>query len=349
MKKGIASTTQVPRFGVGETDTVLQYLRHTLPAFCKKAGMDSNQTKQFVSAGIASAEACVPLMSMEHLEAGMVNPNQTIRKFWNLAGDILVRPDSEVVGMKNMELALEYMSQGFNVLMIQNHRSGADTLVFETLVRRALNKDVCADWSYMSGHAVNLFLIPLMFCGGMRRFQIFSAKYIANGLDGVDQERMNKQNQRAMLALRRHVKDGGKLVGFYPEGGRGDGCMKVGEPKTSCIPKIIESGAGGKLIVLPTYVRDASNILNPVRGINEYNEVFANSSTGTASLNIGEPILWSDICDLCADADRDEWNRKVNRVLLALVARLGPAGERGPHDPQIVEELVAKQSLAVGV
>ncbi len=309
--------------------------------------MKATDRAAFVSTGMASAQACIPLMTQDNLEAGMTQAVPAVRDFWNLAGDTLVNQESRVVGMDNMKLALEHMGRGGNVLMVQNHRSGADTMVFETLVRRALGRDVCKDWAYMSGHAVNLYLIPLMFCGGMNRFQIFSAKYLSAGLNGVDEVAMNAQNQRAMMSLRRHVKGGGRLVGFYPEGGRGDGCMKLGEPKTSCIPKIMASASKAELLVLPTYVCDASNILNPVRGINEYNEIFVNSRPGTASLVIGEPVPWGDICVLNCEHEtvRGAWNVHVNNTLLALVARLGPPEERGPHDPSIVEELCGSMKL----
>ncbi len=330
-----STCVDVPSFGIGQWLEPLEYLADELPVFCDRLGINGGHKEHFVQTALASAKAGVRLLSQEVMLAGMVGPLPEARAFWNLTGDTLLDTGSEVTGIEHLKTAMHYQQQGWNVVVVQNHRSGADMLVMETLIRRHFGEDICADWAYMAGHAVNLYLIPLMFSAAMRRFQIFSVKYQSTGITGMDVERMKQQNHRALLALRRHTAPGGKVVVYYPEGGRGNGTMKAGEPRTSCLPRNIAEGGKG-LIILPTYVRDTELLHRPARGDNEFNEVFVHMDKGSATLAIGEPVRWDAIRELNApyfERNRNQWNERICNTLLGLVARLGPPEHAGPHSP----------------
>ena len=72
----------------------------------------------------------------------------------------------------------------------------------------------------MSGHAVNLYLIPFLVSSCVNRLQIFSTKYrsmavSSNGIlqdTGSTESEMRTQNLHSLRALNAHVRNGGKLV-----------------------------------------------------------------------------------------------------------------------------------------
>ncbi len=193
---------EIPKFGVGETQGVHEYVERATPALCARLGVPEPQAGELLRLALQSVDAASSLMT-QNLTAGMVESIPEARNFWNEIGEVMVSVESQIYGLENLRTAIAEMERGRNVLLIQNHRSGADTMVMEILVNRALGRDIVTRWAYMSGHAVNLYLIPLMFTLAMRRFQIFSAKYRSAGLVGNSDAAMARQNNRALLALRR--------------------------------------------------------------------------------------------------------------------------------------------------
>jgi len=214
-------------------------------------------------------------------------------------------------------------------------------LAMETLLRRALGHDGCVDWSYMSGHVINLYLIPLMFGAAFLRFQIFSMKYQSTGVAGLDAQGMKQQNIRAMKALRRHTVKGGTLTVYYPEGGRGTGGMMKGEARTSCILHNI-ANSGKPLIILPTNIANSEQLLPQARGLNEFNEIIQNMRPGTAHLSIGAPVTWGELLD--ASSGSGDADRYMCDALLSLVGRLGQPTETGYYSPEqtFVQDILSK-------
>jgi len=349
-------TMQVPQFGVGQIDGVETYVTGAIAEFCIRSGIDS-QIGRLTELAVESLRAAAPLMRTS-LMAGSVLPVPAVRRFWLAVGDVLVSRESTLEGEEHLRTAMRYLDSGGNVVIIQNHRSGSDNLVMEMLVNRFFgNRDIAANWSYMAGHAVNLYLIPLMFTAALHRFQIFSAKYHSLGLPGIATERdINAQNLRALTALRRHATQGSQVVVYYPEGGRGDNGMKLGEPKTVCIPTLLSGKGMPPLLVLPTYVHDTVRILPPVRGQNEFNEVFAHAQHGTARITFGQPVKWEALQPSLVQLEAAQarlvdpdmrrigtlaYQRHACDAMLSLVAGLGPVAERGPYaDDAFVESLI---------
>jgi 1-acyl-sn-glycerol-3-phosphate acyltransferase len=329
-----ASTVKnsTPHFGVGEVDSVERYVKEAIPRFCDRIGL-MNDFKTLMDLCIASCRACAKIMPSV-LTNGMVEPIPEARTFWRYVGDLLLDKESEILGAHHLDAAMAHLRNGGNVLMVQNHRSGADTLVWETIAARYYGYDVAQDWAYMSGHAVNLFMVPFMFTAAMRRFQIFSVKYQSIGLDGIaDEHQMKGQNLRALRALSKYARTGGKLIGLYPEGGRGEQAMKAGEPQTMCVGLAIGK-ANPNLMLLPTYVDGAINVLPVSRNPNEYNEIFVNAQRGKASLTIGEPVMWSKLLShpLVGAAESDQERTALCNQVLSRVAALAPdEGQMGPH------------------
>lgn len=317
--------TRVPFFGVGQTQGVADYLHEAIPEMGERIGLNGRETDELLRLALDSFDTAAAVMQRS-LCQGLVEPTPAARRFWNAVGCHLIGPESALIGSGNLDAALEALAGGNNVLVIQNHRSGADSLVMEMLVDRAYGYDVTSAWAYMSGHAVNLFAIPLMFTLAVRRFQIFSAKYRSLGLAGTTDADMAQQNLRAMRALCNYCRPGGRLVVLYPEGGRGDHGLKLGEPQTMCVPQIMRR-SGPRLLILPTYVHGSTNILRVNRGDNEYNEVFENMHRGTATFTVGAPLWWDElrpdsVANDEAGCDGADGNGSFRRAMIERLMRL---------------------------
>jgi hypothetical protein len=205
----------------------------------------------------------------------------------------LVLPDSCIEEKHYFKEALEFCRQGGNVLLVQNHTSGADTLATYTLLNRAFD-DIAKEFWWMSGHVVNLYPIPLMISSAVNRFQIFSVKYQSlTAKDGGDSDCgkwMKEQNARALRAVIEKTSGGGKFVVLYAEGGRGEHGLIKGVAETMCIPKAMS--VKRKVMILPTYVHNAPSILPIVRSDDEFSQFLKYVTKGTVNLRIGQPYMW---------------------------------------------------------
>ena len=307
-----AAKVVVPHFGVGQTDGVPEYVEAALTRFFATRGSTIPPEAQAEIREAFMGALAESAATMEaNLTAGMTEPIEASRTLQDRLSPHLILPESELTGSDNLQQAFDYMEQGGNVLLIQNHRSGADTLIMETLVQREFGNGVTQPWGYMAGHAVNLYLIPLLVTNALRRFQIFSAKYQSMAAEGNqtmqatgnNEAQMGRQNLRAIMALKKYTRPGGKLVVLYPEGGRGDHGMKRAEGKTMKVPEEIAKSSPNGLMILPTYVDGATSILPVARGHNEYNEFIEHVRPGVGTLNIGKPVGWGTVSRIAETAD----------------------------------------------
>lgn len=345
--------TSCPVFGIGQVEGVHDYVREEIPRFCKRLGLCGTQEILLSTLVEESYHAAVSLMNTS-LSSGMVEPTKTGRALYNFMSDMLVCPnDSRILsGHKNLETAMTFLTNGGNVLLVQNHRSGADSVITEYLLRKLYGKDIAADWAYMAGHAVNLCLIPLMFfASALRRFQIFSVKYKSMGITGADDRSMVEQNLRALRSLQDYVSPGGKLVVLYPEGGRGDNHVISGQGRTMKIPELMHAKSSVGLMILPTYMHGATSILPVARIVNEYNEILMRAQRGSGQLSIGTPVMWNDIqpqtlavttmaqqlmeehtCRTQTEANSHAKKTILVNTVMGLIAALAPNDhERGPY------------------
>lgn len=249
------------------------------------------------------------------INKGMVEPTIEGQMLLTMLGEKLIGDDSHLINAHHIETALEYIRGGANVLMVQNHTSGADTFGWHVLVNRYFPNNVANDFAYISGHIVNIYPIPLILTSGLRRFQIFSTRYkgISNEI-GFCEEEMKKQNQRALLSLKSFTSQGGKLVGLYPEGGRGDNALKFGDPNTAIIPKIM--GTKKDLFIFPTYVQGATTILPVHRGPHEYDNFLRYVRPGKLTITCGELIPWGAI--------KSDDNNVIHEHIMRSIAALAP-------------------------
>lgn len=225
----------VPRFGVGETAGPLTYAKEAVPRLCRRLGLEGGKSEELEHLFTASFEANARRME-RCLSAPFVDRNPESCQLTRTLFDRLIDwENSSFAGMSHFRAALDFMEAGGNVLLVSNHTSGADLFVLERAIERRF-PGVTQDWSWMVGHVVNIWLIPMVIFGAFNRHQIFSAKYCAQAPEDIRTE-MKTHNSRSLATLGR-VSSGGRLVVLYPEGGRGDNCvMKSGVPQTMTIPR----------------------------------------------------------------------------------------------------------------
>lgn len=282
----------VPSFGAGEVGSVISYAETALPRLVARLDLGKDDSYRlhylFIRSMIANAariERC--------LNDPFVPALPESREFLDFLGAVIVGEESRLIGAQHLQSALDFMGKGGNVLLVQNHTSGADTIVMDYLVNRDFG-GVAKEWMYMAGHAVNLFLLPLTITGGLHRIQIFSAKYCGQADEEV-QRNMRAHNAHAMATIAPKVMNGGQLIGLYPEGGRAESGLLPGEPRTMKIPQLMAMASPAGLMVLPTHVTGATSILPVVRGENEFNEFLEHVQCGNANVEFGPGVMWDDL------------------------------------------------------
>lgn len=281
----------VPKFDIAQTDGVREYCDGAVQRLSRRLDLSACESATLRDLFFGSLRAC-----MERIKNCLAEPYVPVipesREFYDYLGKLIVGKDSKIVGAKNLEKAYEMRRQGWNVLLVQNHTSGADMIAMEQLIARA-GIGRTDDWSYMAGHVVNLYLIPMTLAGAFGRYQIFSVKYRSLGACGNEQQ-MHEQNCRALHTLMDHSRRGSHFVVVYPEGGRGEGRLLDGVPQTMKIPQIMADSPKG-LVLVPTYISGATSILPVRRGENEFNEVLEHTVVGNATLTVGEPVIWDEL------------------------------------------------------
>ncbi len=325
-----------------EVEIMSAYARAELDNLATRLGLEQNHVETFQLLFERSLEAAVRILET-HANAPYVPANKEGRAFLDFLEDLIVGEESRLIGEDNLAAALEFMVDGGNVLLVQNHTSGADTIVMDYLVNQRFN-DAAKSWIFMAGHVVNLFLLPLTICGGISRVQIFSAKYCANADPAILAD-MKTQNARAMGQLAPLVSNGGVLVGLYPEGGRGEGALKSGEVRTMKIPQLLHMASPKGLMILPSYVSGATSILPVVRGEREFEEFITHVQRGNANVHFGPGVMWEDLQpdhdtlsgylgnDFCAGLTPDQALKQfLTDKVMGMIAQMAPTETaKGPY------------------
>lgn len=277
-----------------QIDEARRHVLRELPGLRQRLGLREQEGHELetlfmraLDVNAARMEACQSM--------GFVAPLPESRALLDFLGRALVHPQSRLVHPEHMQEALQWMRRGGNVLMVQNHTSGADPVVWDHLVNREFDH-VARHFGYMAGHVVSMYLIPLTICAGFGRFQIFASKYKKLAEEfGITEHDMTMQNFRALRELETFVAQGGRLIGFYPEGGRGEGQLLAGDPKTAKIGEVIAERSPHGLLVLPTWVEGATSILPVVRGKTEFSEFIQYARAGVSHITCGKPIPWEKL------------------------------------------------------
>jgi 1-acyl-sn-glycerol-3-phosphate acyltransferase len=274
-------------FAMGSAIGVKEYLLEQIPQLAVRIGANEDSLQKIL---FAAFEACKDRLSIDR-EAPFVPVIPEARALYEFIGNHAILQGSELIGTEHFSTALEFQRRGGNVLVVQNHTSGADTLVTDILLDRQF-PGITQQFTWMVGHVVTLYLLPLLLAAAVSRYQIFSVKYRSLAASG-EARRMCDQNGRALCHLKTATAPGGKFIGLYPEGGRGEGKLLPGVPQTMKIADIMSQCPEG-LMILPSHVVGAPSILPVVREEDEFCRFFERLQRGRVQVRFGQAIPWSD-------------------------------------------------------
>ncbi len=196
-------------FAAGSDANVYEYLASQIPALADRLGLSAADLQDLYRVFMRSYRVCAARIE-EDSDKGIVDAIVESRDLIEHLARLLMNADSTLFGAENFARALAFREQGGNVLIVQNHTSGADILATHAL----LSKDfpgVPAQFIWMAGHVVTKFLLPMLLAAGATRVQIFSVKYksMAEGQDaewlarlrhksGIEDDRIIQQLAQAI-------------------------------------------------------------------------------------------------------------------------------------------------------
>lgn len=127
---------------------------------------------------------------------------------------------SLILGIDNMEKALNQLAAGDNVVFLANHQSEADPQVVSCLFEKAGPQygKLASDITYVAGHKVTTDPLAIPFSMGRNLLCIHSKKHIDSDPDTKPAK--SKQNMAAMNEMLQGLKDGGMAIWVAPSGGR---------------------------------------------------------------------------------------------------------------------------------
>ncbi|MBI2990175.1 MAG: 1-acyl-sn-glycerol-3-phosphate acyltransferase [Candidatus Magasanikbacteria bacterium] len=316
-----------------QTEGVREFVEAQLPELAARLEIDE---KKLIDAFMRSFEISLQRMGPD-LNQGFLDAVPEGLDLLHLVEPQLLASGSTLSGGEHLAEVLDFLAKGGNVLVVQNHTSGADTSAFRELVRQHHGEPVMDQAILVAGHVVNLYLIPLTIMCGLRFFPIFSAKYKEQAQAACKNDvatEMAAQNRRAMMAMVQAAQQGGKMMWVYPEGGRGDGRLLQGHAQVAKIPELIASASSRGLMIWPTYI-EATDILPVHRiGEDEFCEFVLWMKRGRAHAACGKPMMWKEICpsenDVCAHATGHDVSGSIARKqilhvrIMRAIASLAP-------------------------
>lgn len=305
-------------FGIGVKEGVYVAAMEHMRALCERIP-GCSETKRVLVDSFHDAVVACEEMFLESMSKALVPVVPESRIFWKNLCEALISEESWLSGTGHLAAAKNHLDNQGNVLIVQNHVSGFDILATWELMRRHFGSCSLTEFILMSGHVLNLYLIPLSIFAGVERAQIFSRKYKSMSKEiGLSLGEMSRRNTAVRAGLQKRGEKGGVCVLLYPEAGRGDNGLLYGEPRTTKIPAAI----GGNLMILPTYVEDIEAILPQDRCEVEFNRFLINAQAGICGMRCGKPIMWREIAPKSIGCDQER--RNAHALIMRSIANLAP-------------------------
>lgn len=134
---------------------------------------------------------------------------------------------SAVLGMENLERAMEQARAGDNVVFFANHQSEADPQVMSIMLEKAGFPEEATKVVYVAGHKVTTDALAIPFSMGRNLICIHSKKHI--DADPDTKPIKSRQNLAAMSGMLDKLKKGGTILWVAPSGGRDRRDVKSGK------------------------------------------------------------------------------------------------------------------------
>jgi len=134
---------------------------------------------------------------------------------------------SRVLGIDNLQQAMDQIAAGENVVLLANHQSEADPQALSVLMEKAGFEKQAAEMIYIAGHKVTTDTLAIPFSMGRNLVCIHSKKHMDSEPDLKKMKQ--RQNLQAMSAMLKKMKEGGALLWVAPSGGRDRRDVETGE------------------------------------------------------------------------------------------------------------------------
>ena len=126
--------------------------------------------------------------------------------------------ESQVLGMDNLQKAMDQAKAGENVIFFANHQSEADPQVMSIMLEKAGFPKEAESVVYVAGHKVTTDALAIPFSMGRNLICIHSKKHI--DADPDTKPIKSRQNLAAMSGMLDKLKKGGTILWVAPSGGR---------------------------------------------------------------------------------------------------------------------------------
>jgi glycerol-3-phosphate O-acyltransferase len=125
---------------------------------------------------------------------------------------------SQVLGIEQLQKAMDQANAGENVVFFANHQSEADPQVMSIMLEKAGFGKEAEQMIFVAGHKVTTDALAIPFSMGRNLICIHSKKHI--DADPETKGYKNRQNLAAMAGMLEKLKKGGCILWVAPSGGR---------------------------------------------------------------------------------------------------------------------------------
>jgi glycerol-3-phosphate O-acyltransferase len=126
--------------------------------------------------------------------------------------------ESKVLGMENLQKAMDQAAAGDNIIFFANHQSEADPQVMSIMLEEVGFPKEAERVVYVAGHKVTTDALAIPFSMGRNLICIHSKKHI--DADPETKPIKSRQNLAAMSGMLDQLKQGGTILWVAPSGGR---------------------------------------------------------------------------------------------------------------------------------
>lgn len=136
-------------------------------------------------------------------------------------------PSSLILGVPNLQDAMDRIKSGENVVFLANHQSEADPQVVSVLMEKAGFGEEAENITFLAGHKVTTDALAIPFSMGRNLLCIHSKKHIDS--EPEMKEEKQGQNLKTMGKMLEMMKGGGQCLWVAPSGGRDRRNVNTGE------------------------------------------------------------------------------------------------------------------------
>ncbi|MFC1612320.1 1-acyl-sn-glycerol-3-phosphate acyltransferase [Patescibacteria group bacterium] len=280
---------------------VKSYVRTSVKQACKRLELEPELARRFQDDFSHALDVTIQRIDADKKKA-FVEMVPASRQLIDTLAEIFITKDSELINPQYVEQALDFMEQGGNVLVVQNHTSIADGFVWDALVNREFpeKNNPAHKCIQLAGHVIYAICLHATLAGSMRCIQLISTRYkysrIASQETKFTQEEIETKNKVAHKKLQELCLEGGQWVALHPEGTRSrSGRLEHGDDKTAKIAEIMEQSSPNGLWVLPVFIQGAAEIFPALEGWEKRKFIHALKPT-KCNVICGKPVPWEKIC-----------------------------------------------------